>query len=428
MKLFKYSILLFIIILLSGGTGCLKEKPASGLETGIALSDIKSHIGFLAGDELKGRETGTAGEARAANYIADHFKRFGLIPLGDNNTYFQEFNVNMSILNNPHSPDSVDSPDEERIARNIVGMIEGEQQPDSYIIIGAHYDHLGMGRFGSLYNREDPQIHNGADDNASGTAGVLELAQYFSTHRPEQSLIFAAFSGEEMGLLGSQHFVGHPPVELEQVEAMINMDMIGRLNENKLIIFGVGSSNRWTSLVEQANIDSLTIQTVPDGAGSSDHTSFYNKQIPVLHYFTDTHADYHRPSDDPEYINYEGEKTVLQHVKRIVEQLAGSASEPLAFTEAPVTQNRNVTIQGVTLGVTPDYGFDGKGMRITGTRNGGPAETAGLRGGDVIIKLNGRELKDIYGYMKVLNELEEGQSSTVTVLRDNREITFDLQL
>ena len=421
------------LLLLGVLAGCRTDtvQRDGNLEAGITPSDIETHIRFLASDALRGRETGTAGEARAATYIADQFARFGLEPAGDNGTFFQVFTVDPSQPGNPHRPDTAASTGRERIARNVVGLITGTEQPDSFIVIGAHYDHLGMGRFGSLMERgAGPAVHNGADDNASGTAGLLELAHYFSQQVPAQSVIFAAFSGEEMGLLGSQHFVEHPPMELGRVEAMINLDMIGRLNENRLMVFGVGSSDRWPALVRAANrgSDTLAIATVPDGTGSSDHTSFYNRRIPVLHYFTDTHADYHRPSDDTEQINFEGEQRVLEHVRRLVERLADPDTEHLAFTEAPVTQNRNVTIEGVTLGVIPDYAFDGPGMRITATRPGGPAEAAGLQSGDIIIGLNGAELEDIYGYMKILNTLKEGQSSTVTVLRDDRELTLEIEL
>ncbi len=408
---------------------CSPEQAESELSDEIRPSDIQTHITFLASDELAGRETGTAGEAKAAGYIADHFNRFGLRPAGDENTYFQEFRVNMSALNNPHRSDTsqagVTFPDEERVTRNVVAAIEGTDDPDTYIILGAHYDHLGTGKFGSLYNRDTTSIHNGADDNASGTAGLLELAHYFSNNPPKRSLLFIAFSGEEMGLLGSAHYAENPTIPLNQSIAMINMDMIGRLND-KLLIFGTGSSPGWDSLLTAANTDSLHIETIPDGTGASDHTSFYNKQIPVLHYFTDTHADYHRPSDDPEYINASGQDRVLEHVKRVVISLQTVSKDRLSYSEAPQTRSRDMTLSGVTMGVTPDYGYSGKGMRITGISSGGPAERAGLKSGDVIIRLADTGLEDIYSYMNVLNTLEEGQQTTVTVLRDGREQTLDI--
>ena len=283
-----------------------------------------------------------------------------------------------------------------------------------------------MGSFGSLYSG-DPRIHNGADDNASGTAGLLELAHYFSKNRPETDILFLAFSGEEMGLLGSAHYVEEPTVDLDNALAMINMDMIGRLKE-KLIIFGIGTADDWETIVTDANTDSLTIDLVPDGTGASDHTSFYYKNIPVLHYFTDTHADYHRPSDDVQYINADGEAEVLNHLVRVVNTLDTMDKDQLVFVEAPGEQQESMRLEGPTLGVLPDYGFDGKGMKITGTSSGGPAANAGLQGGDVIVGIGDMDLKDIYDYMGALNKLKKGQKTTITIVRDGKEMTMDLQL
>ena len=426
------TLLPFLCILLlascSPGEEPQETNTRSVLSHDISAGDIQTHIAFLADDALRGREAGTAGEARAANYIADLFRDFGLHPAGDSGTYVQEFIINMALIRNPHASDDSSSVGEKRIARNVIGLIRGTEQPDRYLVIGAHYDHIGMGAFGSLNNGRRAAIHNGADDNASGTAGLLELAHYFSRVPPKTSLLFIAFSGEEMGLLGSRHFVEHPTIPLEQITAMINMDMIGRMQNNKLIILGTGSSSGWEPLIKEINSDSLYIHTVPDGTGASDHTSFYNKKIPVLHYFTDTHADYHRPSDDPEYINYKGQSNILRHIQRLVTAIDTARQDLLAYTEAPETEQQNMTLKGVTLGVTPDYGFDGKGMRITGVRNGGPADEAGLQSGDIIIGLNGHGLADIYDYMEALNTLEEGEKSTVTVLRDDEKLTFDLAL
>ena len=421
---FQLSVLIFMV-------SCAEHKTdnnsPSGLSHYITPSDIKTHIAYLADDMLRGREAGTAGEARAANYIADYFREFGLEPAGESATYYQEFVINPDGLTRPDESDS-NSSEETRIARNVIGLIEGTKESGKYIVIGAHYDHLGMGSFGSLESDSASDIHNGADDNASGTAGLLELAQYFSRRPPERSILFIAFSGEEMGLLGSQYFVEHPVVPLDRMLAMINMDMIGRLEQNKLLIFGTGSSGGWPRLIEEANTGSLAVETIPDGTGASDHTSFYNMDIPVLHYFTDTHADYHRPSDDTEHINFEGESQILEHIVRVVEMLNTLPEGQLAYKEAPSAPHSGMRMDGVTLGVTPDYSFKGDGMRITGVRSDGPAGKAGLQNGDVIVKLDGRELQDIYEYMDVLNDLEKGETSTVTVKRDGQELTFELDL
>lgn len=402
-----------------------KENEVT-LSVDITPADVETHITFLASEELKGREAGTAEEAKAANYIADHFRDFGLEPAGDERTYFQEYTINTAVLNNPHATDS-DSSGEKRLSKNVAAILRGTGDSNEFIIIGAHYDHLGYGEFGSLYRGEVERIHNGADDNASGTTGLLELAQYFSENRPQTDILFLAFSGEEMGLLGSAHFANEPTVRLEDALAMINMDMIGRMSEKKLLIFGNGTADKWEEINTTANTDSLDLDLVEDGTGASDHTSFYYKNIPVLHYFTDTHSDYHRPSDDTEYINTEGEVLVLKHLVRVIEQLDVLNQSDLEFIATPGEQRQSMSLSGPTLGVLPDYGYDGKGMKITGTNPGQAAANAGLKGGDIIVGLGGERLEDIYGYMGALNNLKKGQLTTITIIRDGEEMTMDLQ-
>jgi hypothetical protein len=417
------AVLIPLLMLLSS---CTPENESAETTSDISFLDVQSHISYLASDAMKGRETGTAEEAKAANYIADYFREYGLDPAGDEETYLQEFTVNMSVLENPHAEDS-DSTVNKRLAKNVAGLLQGTGDSEEVIIIGAHYDHLGLGEFGSLSD-SDSTIHNGADDNASGTAGLLELAEYFSEHRPETDLLFLAFSGEEMGLLGSQYYVENPTVDLDNAIAMINMDMIGRMNDDRLMIFGVATTEAWETILTEANTDSLDLDLVPDGTGTSDHTSFYYKDIPVLHYFTDTHADYHRPSDDAEWINAEGQARLLQHVARVIQRLDELDKEDLPFVEAPGEQRQSMTMSGPTLGVLPDYGFNGTGFRITGVSNGGPAERGGLEGGDIIIKIGEMEIEDIYSYMGVLNKLEKGTTVPVTVIRDGEELVFEVEL
>lgn len=422
---FKLSVFPLLSLLLIFSS-CTSEEPSPRTLSDISFLDIQMHIEALASDEMQGRQTGTAEEAKAANYIADLFRDYGLDPAGERDTYFQEFTVNMSLLENPHASDE-DSTTDKRLSRNVAALLQGTSDSNELIIIGAHYDHLGMGSFGSLSEGE-PRIHNGADDNASGTAGLLELAEYFSENRPETDLLFLAFSGEEMGLLGSQYFVENPTVDLDNTLAMINMDMIGRMNNDHLLIFGVATTPEWETILTGANTDSLDLDLIPDGTGASDHTSFYYADIPVLHYFTDTHADYHRPSDDPEWINAEGQARVLRHVVRVIEQLDTMDKDQLVFTEAPGQQRQSMSMDGPTLGVLPDYGYDGEGFRITGVSDGGPASRAGLQGGDIIVEIGGIEVADIYGYMGALNELEQGETATVVVIRDGEELTFELDL
>lgn len=404
---------------------CSSSQNHSNSSVDISEKDIEEHIAFLASEELKGREAGTADEAKAANYIADLFRNSGLEPAGDDQTFFQEFTINTTILSNPHS---TDTSGEKRLSKNVVGLVRGTKESDEVIIIGAHYDHLGYGEFGSLYRGDTPRIHNGADDNASGTASLIELAQYFGKYRPVTDLLFVAFSGEEMGLLGSAHFVEEPTINLDNTLAMINMDMIGRMEDHKLIIFGTGTTSDWEEILLVANTDSLDVQLVKDGTGASDHTSFYYKNIPVLHYFTDTHSDYHRPSDDVEYINNEGIAKITEHIVRVIEYLDGIDKEQMAFIEAPGKQRQSMRLEGPTLGVLPDYGYDGKGMKITGINPNQAADNAGLQSGDIIIGLGDARLNDIYDYMGALNTLEKGESTTITILRNGEEITLELQL
>ena len=424
MKLRSLSFALLSLLFLAS---CSPSDNTGDSSANITSEEVAGHITYLSSDEMKGRETGTAEEAAAANYIADEFRAYGLDPAGDEDTYFQTFTVNMSVLDNPHASDD-DSTADKRLAKNVAGLLQGTGDSEELIIIGAHYDHLGMGEFGSLSSADEPKIHNGADDNASGTAGVLELAEYFSENRPETDILFLAFSGEEMGLLGSQFYVDNPTVALENALAMINMDMIGRMNEGRLMIFGVATTDSWESILTSANTDSLALDLVPDGTGASDHTSFYYKNMPVLHYFTDTHADYHRPSDDVEWINAEGQAKLLQHVARVVQQLDALDQEDLPFVEAPGEQRQSMRMDGPTLGVLPDYGYDGEGFRITGVSGGGPAEQGGLEGGDIIIQIGEMEVADIYAYMGALNELQTGTTVPVTVMRDGEEMVFELEL
>jgi len=317
---------------------------------------------------------------------------------------------------------------DKRTSYNVAARVKGTDPGAGTIVIGAHYDHLGMGESGSLFRGPVAQIHNGADDNASGTAGLLELAAYFTQYPTKHDLLFLGFGSEEMGLLGSDYYVNHPTVDLKTMRAMINMDMIGRMVDRKLLIFGTGSSADWDGLLNTANTDKLDLKLVPDGTGASDHTSFYNKQIPVLHYFTDTHPDYHKPSDDADLINYDGQVLVLEHVQRVVKAIDSLPATQLAYTKAPVTQTRQMTVARVSLGLLPDYSYTGPGMKITGATDGRPGAKAGLTAGDIIVKIGEVAIKDIYDYMESLNKLEPGKSSTITVKRGDQELTLPIQL
>lgn len=312
-------------------------------------------------------------------------------------------------------------------AHNVVGVIEGSDPvlKDESIIIGAHYDHLGRGGEGSLAAREG-EIHHGADDNASGTAGVLELARIFSTQRPKlkRTLVFIAFSGEEEGLLGSNYYVNHPLMPLDKTVAMINMDMIGRMKDRKLIVGGVGTAKEWRQLITAGSNGAFELTMNEDGYGPSDHSMFYSKQIPVLFFWTGTHNDYHKPSDTFEKINYNDEARILSLVARIVKDV--DAADPrLTFTTAKSDPPRGGGFR-VYLGTIPNYADTNDGLLLDGVRDDSPAAKAGLKAGDKIVKIGNREVKNVYDYTAALGDMKAGQEYVIEVKRGEEKLTLKI--
>lgn len=379
-----------------------------------ATEILTEHIEWLAADEREGRLAGTIREAESANYISDLFSKYGLIPLGDEGTWLQHF-----ILTGPVSQ-SLGI--ENHIARNVIGMVEGTKKPGQFIILGAHFDSQGRGGVISMHEDTVPAIHNGADDNASGTAGLIYLANRFAEYPPEISILFIAFSGEEVGLQGARYFTEHMEIEKDSVLAMINLDMIGRMEEDKLTIFGTGTADIWEKLLEETEQDSLNISLAPGGSGASDHAAFYEAGIPVLHYFTGTHADYHRESDTVDKINTEGMERVLNHVENVIHALQRYTPDEIQFKESTDPRESVMRENSVALGVLPDYSFSGEGFRIEGVREGQPAAMAGMQGGDIILQMGGVEIRDIYNYMEILGEFEKGEEVNLSVLRDGNEL------
>jgi aminopeptidase YwaD len=314
---------------------------------------------------------------------------------------------------------------------NIAGYLEGHD-PDlksEVVILGAHMDHLGYGGPGSGSLQPDlHEIHNGADDNASGTAGLLELAQAFASEKDDlkRTMLFISFSGEELGTLGSTYYVNHPFFPLDRSVAMINMDMIGRLDNNKLTIGGSGTSTLWQRLLPMYNQDStFTLSLDPSGIGPSDHSQFYSKDIPVLFFFTGEHSDYHKPSDDWDRLNYTGEARIVQYVYKIAEDIESENSRPVfARVDTPPPMGGHGDSRGftVTLGIIPDYGQSSEGMKISTIRPNGPAEKAGLKAGDIIIEMAGKKVMNIYDYMGILGELKVGDNVDVQVIREGKRI------
>lgn len=508
----------------------------------IVVNDLKESIYFLADDKLEGRRAGSEGERKAAEYIIEKFKSYGIQPMGDNGSFKQAFPINEGrkilgattlVLNgatidtssyfpltfssegvvrgmaapaihesgepwfvdlsfllsenakNPHfdleeqlkkeanayklkgataiafytsgpaDPDlffdghsrqerlsipviyirkqtaakylisrddfvnlslNIATAESSRTGYNVIGYIDNGA-PNT-IVIGAHYDHLGYGQDHNSLWAGAPQIHNGADDNASGTALIIEAAKALKvqSHKrksafKDNNYLLMCFSGEELGLYGSKFFTEHPTIPLESVNFMINCDMVGRLNNDTkgITVGGYGTSPYWSALPEKTKF--LNIKFDSSGIGPSDHTSFYLKNIPVLFFFTGTHPDYHKPTDDADKINYTGELRVFQYIMDVVE--SSNKAGKLSFTKTKEPAKTDAPRFTVTLGVMPDYTYSGTGLKIDGVIDGRVAQKAGMKAGDVITKLGDYKVSDINDYMKALSHFKKGDKTTV---------------
>ena len=516
------------------------------------LTNLQTHIAYLADDKLEGRRTGTAGEKLAYEYISNEFAKNGLVAKGDNGTFMQAFEVNegkqinaathlfingfdleiekeyfpfifspnasleaapsMALResgtvwfwdlkdkleenkDNPHfdltdaiklkandvatkgatglivyntssiTDDlkfeakakselvkipvlyvtqsikqkylydetatldvklKVDIGDKKRIGHNVVGFIDNGAA--NTVILGAHYDHLGYGEdHNSLFTGTTPQIHNGADDNASGTAALIEITKLLKASKlKNNNYLFVSFSGEELGLFGSKYFTEHPPVNLSSANYMINMDMVGRLNDSThgLSIGGYGTSPMWGQLLTEKD-KFFTIKFDSSGSGPSDHTSFYRKDIPVLFFFTGVHSDYHKPSDDANKINYNGELQVVKYIYTVIE--AANKKGKFLFSKTRETQSMGKSSFKVTLGIMPDYTFSGSGVRVDGVSEGKTAQKVGIKTGDIILQLGDTKFTDVQSYMGVLGKFNKGDATKVKVKRGNEELVFDI--
>ncbi len=315
--------------------------------------------------------------------------------------------------------------------KNILGMIDNGY--DNYIIIGAHYDHLGLGGHGSGSRKPDTiAIHNGADDNASGVAGIIKLAEMFIKNKSKlkSNFIFIAFSAEEMGTLGSKYFIKSNLVPLNKIKFMVNLDMIGRLkDDNSLMIGGTGTAKEFDEVIDEITKKTdFKIAKSPEGFGASDHSSFYSENIPVLFFTTGAHEDYHKPSDDIDKINFIGMDKVIKIIYKITDKLQSKYNN-LTFQIAGPQFRRGGGRYKVTLGFMPDFtSTNDFGVLVGGVTPNSPAHLGGLQKNDIIIALNGKQTKDIYEYMARLNELEPGQQITVDVLRNGEKIVLIIQL
>jgi hypothetical protein len=387
----------------------------------VAENKIKEDVYFLADDKLEGRQTGTEGEKKASEYLIKRFKEIGLEAKGTEG-FLQPFSFKPKT--DPHKEvEFTTNADSTITGNNVIGFINNNAEKT--IIIGAHYDHLGYGGEGSLYRGEEKAVHNGADDNASGVAIMLNLAGRLKVKndnaetKDENNYLFMAFSGEEMGLLGSNYFSKNPTIDAKTINYMINMDMVGRLKaDSTLAVYGVGTSPIFKQTIKAHN-DRFKLVQNESGVGPSDHTSFYLIDIPVLHFFTGQHEDYHKPADDSDKLNYDGMNLISDYIFDIISDLDDNGE--LAFRKTKNESEETPRFK-VGLGVVPDYLFDGKGMRIDGTREETPAFNAGLQKGDIVVKLGDSTVTDMMSYMRALSVFEKGDEAAITVKRGSETI------
>lgn len=377
---------------------------------------LLTHVGRLAHDSMRGRGSATLDERRAAQYIEQQFAAFGL-----DGTSLMPF-----ILFSGSSATS----------QNVLGVLPGSGTlRDEWVVLGGHYDHVGK----RLLPTGDSAIFNGADDNASGTAVVLELARLLSDHvsdggfgdGPRRSVLFIAFGAEELGLIGSERFCAQPAIPLASIVAMLNFDMVGRLRDDRLIIYGVATAEELNEIITRANaVAPLSVTATGDGFGASDHSSFYAKNLPVLHFFTNVHDDYHRATDDAERVNATGVGRVVSLAERIARDIGDRAS-PLTFVRAVAAAPTTSSRAGTTayLGSIPDMGAsEVTGVRLTGVRAGSPADNAGLKAGDIIVELGGKPVKDLYAYTDALYSHKPGDTVDIVVLRGTERVTVKVTL
>jgi hypothetical protein len=382
---------------------------------------IHQHITYLSSDSLEGRLVGSKGETLAADYLKEQLSAIGLKPY--KNSYTHPFSY--IHRSNPH--DSISDPGNVIEGKNVIGFLDN--QSNRTTVIGAHYDHLGRNEhLQSTAVDSYGEIHNGADDNASGVAAVLEIARSLLEDSivENSNFIFAFFSGEEDGLIGSKLMVEALITDSVNITCMINLDMIGRMDTLRTInIGGFSTSPEFGPILERNNHFKFNIKIDSSGIGPSDHTSFYLKNIPVLFFNTGTHQDYHKPSDDHEKINYQALLEITEYVNLISVDL--SSIEKLNFTPTR-SISRSKPQYKVKLGIMPNYSFAGKGVLIDGVSAGKPAEIGGLQNGDIILEINEMEILDIYSYMNSLSLLQMDKDITVKINRNGIILIKQLKL
>ena len=379
-----------------------------------AARRVLADVRYLADDRQEGRGVGTAGLERAGAYIRDAFARAGL------QTSFQDFRIP------PDAPAVMHTTLGGAPTRNVIAVLPGTSPTlrGEVVVIGAHYDHLGMGGFGALDPDSTGRVHNGADDNASGTAALLEIGRLLAGRRPARTIVLVAFSGEELGTLGSSFFVQHPiPQPIDSLYAMLNLDMVGRMRSARLLALGAATAKEFPALLDSLNSPPrFDLRASGDGWGPSDHAVFFATRRPVLHFFTDLHDDYHRSTDDWDKLNVSGIAQVAQFVADLGWTLANRPG-PLTFVDAPRPQatGGGGSGYGAYLGTIPDMSGSPGGVRITGVRAGSPAEQAGLKAGDIITAIGSKQVANLFDMTEALRSHQAGDTVVIVTKRDGAE-------
>jgi Peptidase family M28/PDZ domain len=397
----------------------LAVAAATRLAAQTPVERVTADLKYLADDRREGRGLGMAGLDSAGQYIAAQFARIGLQP-GEPDGFFQPFTVDSTAPVAAHmSIGGVRT-------RNVVGVIPGAGSlAGQVIVIGAHYDHLGLGGPFALDPESTGVVHNGADDNASGTTALMEIARRLEQRHAAnaRTVVFVAFTGEEEGLLGSTYYVKHPVRPLDSTYAMINLDMVGRLGGRKLTIFGTATAEEFPALLDSVTArDDMPFAGGGDGYGASDQESFYADSIPVLFFFSGMHADYHKSTDDWQKIDFPG----LVHIATVASDVAWRlATRPAPLTLVEVARPKAATGgdgYGAYLGTIPDMSESPGGVRLSGVRPGSPADQAGLKGGDILVQLGDQTIKNLYDMTDALRAHQPGETVVVVYLRDGRRI------
>jgi hypothetical protein len=424
MKGFNMRSLIILTLFLMGCTATssnfLDFPLSKKTQAETTVEDFKSRVGYLASDELGGRSAGSKGDMLARDYMVDLFEKSSSVTV-------QEFEV----ITNRRTQETATT-------YNVVGVLPGNDPilKNEYVIIGGHYDTTSNPPKARRLFFDN--INNGADDNASGTAMVLELFEkYASTNTNKRSLVFILFGGEELGLLGSKHFTENPTIDLDKVQLMVNLDMVGRLDKEKNVYLGgvptgYGLSEDIQPFFNASELKVTSYEHTASGVRSlfsrSDHYNFYKKNVPSLFFFTGIHKDYHSPRDEAELVNYDGLKLISDLAEKVIDN-AANRNDRYKFKVLPKLEEESEQTPArmkVTLGVMPDYAYAGAGLKIDSVIDDRPAKKSGMKDGDIVLKIKDIDITDIYKYMEALSVIEPGSTVQVVIERNNDEMLFDV--